>query len=119
MNFAEILKDLLNERDKTIKDLSTEAHIPYTTICGWLKAGRLPDYNALIKLAKYFNVTADFLLGRENDFGVKDNQKSVLQKYTQDEQQLITTYRSLTPGKKKALFDMLDISTTEQTKRKV
>lgn len=117
MTFAEILKDLLTEQEKTIKDLSVEAHIPYTTICGWLKAGRLPDYNALIKLAKYFNVTADFLLGKENDFGVKDNQGSIQQHYTKDEQALIETYRTLSAGKKKALFDMLDISTEIQKKK--
>lgn len=118
MNFDEILNDLLNEREKTIKDLSIEAHIPYTTICGWLKAGRLPDYNALIKLAKYFNVTADFLLGRENEFGLKENAEPAQQHYSQDEQQLIATYRTLSPGKKKALFDMLEISTEIQSKKK-
>ena len=43
MKFVDILNDLLIERGKTKVDLSTEADIPYTTICGWLKAGRLPD----------------------------------------------------------------------------
>ena len=118
MIFAEILNDLLNEREKTIKDLSIEANIPYTTICGWLKAGRLPDYNALIKLAKYFEVSADYLLGYENDFEIKDNTESTPQHYSNDEKQLIETYRALSPGKKKALFDMLEISTEIQSKKK-
>ena len=117
MKFVEILNDLLIERGKTKVELSTEADIPYTTICGWLKAGRLPDYNALIKLSKYFGISTDYLLGIENEYGIKDNTKPMQQHYTPEEQQLIEVYRTLSSGKKKALFSMLDIDIT-QTKAK-
>ncbi len=109
MEFAEKLNDLLLEKGKSKIELSNEAEIPYTTICGWLKARRLPDFNAIKKLAKYFNVTTDYLLDCENDFGVKSNQTPIHVQYTQDEQLLIEAYRVMSPGKKKALFSMLDI----------
>lgn len=61
--FKEILIDLMNEKQINQRQLSIQANIPTTTISGWLNADRLPDYNALIKLRKYFNVSADYLLG--------------------------------------------------------
>ncbi|MFQ7036038.1 MAG: helix-turn-helix domain-containing protein [Candidatus Borkfalkia sp.] len=51
--------------------LSFGANIPPTTISGWLNEGRLPDYNALIKLSNYFEISADYLLGLEDDLGHK------------------------------------------------
>ena len=61
--FKEILQDLMTEKNINQRQLAREADIPPTTISGWLNAGRLPDYHALIKLSKYFEVSADYLLG--------------------------------------------------------
>ncbi|MBE7068574.1 MAG: helix-turn-helix transcriptional regulator [Clostridiales bacterium] len=64
--FKDILLDLMNERNLNQRQLAQKANIPPTTISGWLNAGRLPDYNALIKLSKFFGVSGDFLLGLED-----------------------------------------------------
>lgn len=72
--FKEILKDLMQEKQINMSQLSKQAKIPITTISGWLNADRLPDYNALIKLRLYFNVTADYLLGLEDETGAKTYQ---------------------------------------------
>lgn len=61
--FKKILINLMNEKQLTQKQISLYADIPATTISGWLNAGRLPDYNALIKLKIFFNVSVDYLLG--------------------------------------------------------
>ena len=61
--FKDILLDLMKERGLKMCDLAFEAKIPATTISGWLNAGRLPDYHALIKLSQFFEVSADVLLG--------------------------------------------------------
>ncbi len=72
MEFKDILSDLLSENGKSRMELSKEAQIPYTTICGWAN-GRLPDYNAIIKLSEYFNVSTDYILGRESDYATGFN----------------------------------------------
>lgn len=64
--FKDLLYDLHIEHNKSKMDLSKEAAIPYTTICGWFN-GRLPDYNAIIKLSEYFNVSADYLLEQSSE----------------------------------------------------
>lgn len=69
--FKDILLNLLNENNINQRQLSKLANIPTTTISGWLNAERLPDYNALIKLRIFFNVSADYLLGLEDETGTK------------------------------------------------
>ncbi len=60
-----MLNKLMAERDITKSQLAQYSGIPYTTIDGWYKKGyenvRLAT---LLKLAEYFNVTLDYLVGR-------------------------------------------------------
>lgn len=69
--FKDILKNLMEEKQINQRQLSIKAGIPTTTISGWMNAERLPDYHALIKLRLYFDVTADYLLGLEDETGSK------------------------------------------------
>lgn len=69
--FKDILINLMNEKGINQRQLSKCASIPTTTISGWLNAERLPDYNALIKLRIFFDVSADYLLGLEDETGAK------------------------------------------------
>ena len=83
----------MNERNINQRQLSNTANIPTTTISGWLNANRLPDYNALIKLADFFGCTTDYLLGREDDYGIiTAGQTTVL---TKDEEELLSVYRKM------------------------
>lgn len=61
--FRDILLELMEEKRLKQIDLSKATDIPPMTISGWLNAGRLPDYHALIKLSLYFEISADYLLG--------------------------------------------------------
>ena len=66
--FKYILLNLLKEKGINQRQLSIQADIPTTTISGWLHADRLPDYNALKKLAIFFEVSADYLLGLSDEY---------------------------------------------------
>ena len=66
--FKEILQGLLEERGINQRQLGLGADIPATTISGWINPGRLPDYSALIKLSKFFEVSADYLLGLTDEY---------------------------------------------------
>lgn len=54
-------KGLLQAEIAKSVDLSVQTYSSYET------GSRTPDYNTLIKLADYFNVTTDYLLGRTSD----------------------------------------------------
>ncbi|MFI3167785.1 MAG: helix-turn-helix transcriptional regulator [Bacillota bacterium] len=64
------VKELMFENQINQRQLSIQCKIPYTTINGWFNKNQRPTIDYLEKIAIFFNCTTDFLIGRENDFGV-------------------------------------------------
>lgn len=62
-SFAERLKDLRLENNLTQTQLAKETGLSQTGIGKWEMGKRTPNIDVLITLAKYFNVTTDFLCG--------------------------------------------------------
>ena len=62
MKFGDILRELLDDRDITQKQLATELNIAPTTLGNYFRNDREPDFDTLKLLAKYFNVSTDYLL---------------------------------------------------------
>lgn len=63
MNFSDRLRVLIDECDLTQKQLATDLHIPVSTLGGYVQGTSEPDFQMLVLIAKYFNVTTDYLLG--------------------------------------------------------
>lgn len=62
--FSLILKLLMEEKGITQTALAKELHMSRNTIANYTSAsGCFPDINALIKIAEFFNVSTDYLLG--------------------------------------------------------
>lgn len=72
--FLEKFNELLKANGLNQKQFAEKSKIPYTTVNGWCARNRLPDCNAIIEVAKYFNCSTDYLLGLE-DTGKKNNPK--------------------------------------------
>ena len=118
--FKNILYDLMTEKGINQRQLSIKAEIPPTTISGWLKADRLPDYNALIKLAAYFDVSTDYLLGLSDDLGAPIPVPPPA--LPADEKELLDLYRQLNyEGKQRLLARaevMIEDAQQQQNKSK-
>lgn len=93
MKFSNRLENLLEERNLTQKFLSKELNIATSTLNGYLRQNREPDFDTLINLAKYFNVSIDYLLGVTNI----RNPYTLNGCYDDKEEDLLETYRSLGP----------------------
>lgn len=65
-NFSKILKQLRLENNLTIWQLSFIIKVSDTTISRWENGINDIKSEELIKLAKFFNVTTDYLLGLED-----------------------------------------------------
>jgi len=65
--FSERLKDLRLEKELSQRQLSRETGVSQNAIAHWENEKRVPNANAVIKLADYFNVTTDYILGITND----------------------------------------------------
>jgi len=62
MKFGDILRFLIEERELTQRQLANDLNIAPSTIGGYVQNSSEPDFNALKSLAKYFNVSTDYLL---------------------------------------------------------
>lgn len=61
------MRELRLENNKTMKQAAKELEMPYTTYVNYEKGLREPNSEVLIKIAKYFSVSIDYLLGHVND----------------------------------------------------
>lgn len=64
--FAERLKDLRLEKNLSALKLSKELGVDDNTILRWEKGLMVPNIINLYKIATYFGVSADYLIGLEN-----------------------------------------------------
>ncbi len=64
MSFGHTLTELRTERGIYQKELATYLKVSIGTISNYEKDRHFPDPNTLCKLADFFGVSADYLLGR-------------------------------------------------------
>ena len=64
--FSNRFRQLKDESNLTLKDLSEALDITSPNLSYYMK-GREPSYDILIKIADYFNVTTDWLIGRTDE----------------------------------------------------
>ena len=60
------IKQLREGRKITQLDLANKVGVSHVSISGYENGNRVPDFENLMKLANFFGVTTDFLLGRTN-----------------------------------------------------
>ena len=77
MNFCETLKYLRAEKGVTQKEVEKACNLTPTCICSLEQGTRNPTGSTIRTLAVYFGVSADYLLGLEDDYGVKQTEKSL------------------------------------------
>ncbi|MCI9083225.1 MAG: helix-turn-helix transcriptional regulator [Lachnospiraceae bacterium] len=99
MDFCIRLKNLIEERNVTQKQLSIALHIAPTTLNGYINNYREPDFRTLVRMARYFDVSTDYLLG------LRDEKKPVPSSLNSAEGALIHIYRSLIPERQKLLME--------------
>ena len=94
MKFNEKLKMLIDEQEITQKELASKLKIPVSTFGGYVQGTSEPDFQTLILLADYFNVTTDYLLNHS----CKSSKSS-------HEDDLIRIYRTFTPSQQKIFLE--------------
>ena len=61
------INQLRIEKKLTMRDTAKGIGIPYTTYVGYEKGDREPNSEMLIKIASFFSVSVDYLIGRSDD----------------------------------------------------
>lgn len=67
MDFGSRLKELLNDRQLSQKDFAEDLSIAASTVGNYVRGIREPDYETLKRIASYFNISIDYLLGVQSN----------------------------------------------------
>lgn len=67
MNFGERLKELRNGQKMTQQQLATRLGVAKSVVSYYESGDRFPSYDVLIKIARTFHTTTDYLLGIERE----------------------------------------------------
>lgn len=94
MNFSLRLENLIQEKNITQKQLAGELHMAASTLNGYITEHREPDFNTLAHIARYFDVSTDYLLG------LTDLRKPSPSSLAPAEINLIHHFRRLNPEQK-------------------
>lgn len=94
MSFGGNLRALIEERDLTQKEVAHQLNIAPSTMGSYVQNVREPDFATLKLLAKYFDVTIDYLLDHETGHA-----------NTRQENELLRIFRSLTEEQRKVCVE--------------
>lgn len=78
------LTNLRNQRKKTQEDIAEILGITRPAYTAYEKETRKPDYGILMKLADYYDVTVDYLLGRTEFPEYNEKQQQEFNQFSKD-----------------------------------
>lgn len=98
--FIKRFQELLSETNSTKAKVAEKTNIPLQTICNWFDRGSQPTADKIIKIANYFEVSTDYLLGRSNDIGIIEIQSDL----STDQKELLSLYNRMSVQDKNQLI---------------
>lgn len=105
MDIGYAIENLLDKNDMTQKELAESLQIGKTTLNGYIRNNHQPDYETLISIAKFFNVTVDYLL----HYTVESKPA---------ETKLIENFRSLDNSQQEIISTMAELMVKQNNKAK-
>lgn len=113
------LKELRTDRKITQKELSSILGVSPALIGFYENEINHPAPNMLIKIADFFGCSVDYLLGREDDFGVIHSGNDGA-KLRPDEERLLANFNNLIPPMQSYVLDMVEaLNAQPQNTKKV
>lgn len=102
MNIGEKIRELRLEKELLQRELAERIHIAPNTISQFETGTANPSYDVLIALCDFFEVSTDYLLGREDDFG---NVSIPAPSMSADAQELLRIFESLDPMHREQILE--------------
>ena len=97
MTFIDKVKQLIDRDGISANKLFADIGLSHNTMRNWIDKGQTPSSDTVAKIAKYFNISSDYLLGIEtekaaqgitlNDFEIGDYKLSAITEYSEEEKQ--------------------------------
>lgn len=94
MLFGDILRNLLDEKNITQKQMASDLNIAASTLGNYVRNTREPDFATLCQIAQYFGVSTDYLLDYHPSYNISPL-----------EAELLRVFRALTPEQQKIYIE--------------
>ena len=114
MEFKDILKQLREEKSVSGKKLSVELQFSPNLVYAWEKGRAQPNIETLIKLAEYFDVSVDYLIGATDDFNTTAPAKSA-PGLSKREEELLKAFDCLDVYQQDFFFNQITATARENT----
>ena len=111
MIFGQKLKELRRKHKITQEQLAKIINVERSSIGKYESTNTIPSKETLLKIAQYFNVSTDYLLGNESTQQKRESKKTIeTEKITEQEKTLLETFRSTTElGRQRIIQSALNI----------
>lgn len=113
MKFGETLKNLREIKGITQKDLGDYLGVSRATIAGYETKNHQPDYEKLEKLARYFEVSIDYLLTGDDSFHIERMKRPLINERVLDTE-VINVYKTLPAESKQDVLKYLKLLQLKQ-----
>lgn len=108
MIFSERLKELRESKKISMYALSKQLGVSDAAICKWENAITEPKASNIKNLSEFFEVSSDFLLGLEDELGVKKYSAPPVSSpapLPPDTQELVNIYQALSPAHRSQILE--------------
>lgn len=110
MKLGDLIKDLRLNKEFSQQEVADKVGISRSVLSQYENNIVEPTAYVVKKFAIFFDVTSDYLLGIEDDFGARATMsQSDVERYSEEEKDLIKKYRSLDKRIKKIIRDQLEV----------
>lgn len=104
--FLSRFREILSESGKMQKDICADLGIPKQKLSNWKTGYSEPNFDDIIMLANYFDVSTDYLLGLSDELGASVSSPAAL---PADEKELLDLYRQLNYEGKQRLIARAEV----------
>ncbi len=117
---GKIIKEERLSKNLTQKDVADALGITQDSISLWENDKRIPDTEYIIKLCSVLNISADYLLGIDDELGVRVSSSSAIPSsvYSETERELIEAFRKLPSDSRALVLRMVGVEGSSSVSRK-
>ena len=108
------LKELREDKNITQNELAKAIKTTQTNIGRWEKGLNEPSSSNVVALCNYFQCSADYLLGREDDFGIQEKISNLSLK----EQRLLKSFAQLDADEQEKIIEDCEYFANKHIKSK-
>ena len=113
MFIGERIRELRLENNLLQKELAANIRIASNTLSQFESGKANPSYDVLISIADFFGCTTDYLLGREDDFGIVHTTTPTAE-LTTEEKNLLDAFRKLNTKNRMHVVAYAEVRLEEQ-----